>query len=519
MAETRGVDLFLAMLSLGTDAQRERILDDLADFARRRQYEASSQTNEQADSTTGTQTDVKTDEPVFDRGMFPCDALYDVVRDEPGIYHDLSDGHVMDIAMEREVVRSSSERFSYIRNVLRRLDAIEPGWLIQLWSTSVADLPILSMSKLVLWSVLHQIPVTSFNKPSAYRRYIALVLALQEGFFIPQADKKFLKRLSRSELVKLLAIMPSQPKEHFTAKLPTKQIYEVLMGGQVTFNDENCIRVGRYDSIMRTSQGAQLIELYEVEKLEEVIDKNMHPLEPAIWIADKYNPYTLAARLGVLFPLDLPVSDWRSYIIRNIVEYKEVVLRRKKSSPPSFGSGIPLNAKVVQAKKWRESYVEQLTDEEITTWTGVDPCMSSRRKLVEATCLSYDQPIFFFPRDNNRRYATNKVTISNLHDVTDLTVPMIAFGTWTHYIVYEITDLMAAFDDHDGVCWFRRPENINTYFTDGDIVTLRAMLVSLARGARAWDSDRCMPLAQGLSDSLLNVTINGVNLTSLTGKH
>lgn len=387
-------------------------------------------------------------------------------------YQGLSPSMITDICRTRDISLSGDN--SQCVTQLQEYDKILPDWLDSLRQKIENSLSHDYYKKLESWELclygsLVGINIACFDKHSSSwcfeytKLYIGLVI-------LPEANrKKILASTNRSHLLCLVDELKAINNQDYDF-ITTEDFRNLLFTGDRNSISTTKIKANRerFLAIKRCPYAKTIYNLYGVSDSMEIINKPAHPLEDLILKLDLYTVYGVAKSLGMIFPPSC--TDPKSYLLTNIVEYKEVMIRQS----PSI---ILIDNLAHESHTSLKNYFRMFTDEELfNKVSNVYVPYDSRQLLIENMVNVFFEATFFTPVERRKERSINKETLA-LTDITDQTVFMIAFGTVTKYYLYELSDLIDGF-------WnpilksiiFHHPENNNQMFSKSQMERLNKLL-------------------------------------------
>lgn len=245
----------------------------------------------------------------------------------------------------------------------------------------------------------------------------------------------------------------------------------------------------RYNELLVLPQDIKdtLMVLYrtaeEMDPIAGMAKKEPVPLEAVIRLMQSQPIALLAQHVGMTIP---PHLDSVHYFRNNILQYEVVLQRPTNLSPLTLERLIALRESEVEA------YLKQYTDEEIMSHTGAYVNYSSRHDLIANLSALRTRENFFIPLTRNCRNRYTQL----FSETNDPNLFIVAFGTLTRYVGYEIDELLSSFSYNESIetsstshreseirranrgdFIFRHPEDTRVAFTVAQIDQLHQLLL------------------------------------------
>ena len=257
--------------------------------------------------------------------------------------------------------------------------------------------------------------------------------------------------------------------------LTGEERYQLLISDDPTLYDLKIVNLRqRYREINSVYHRYMIAQLYGVEATSENIAKiamgKSHPLEHIILRVNENTLDQVIKVLGIMVPIT--AASKYHYVVDNIADYRDVVSRTKIMA-------VDIENLVSYDPQSAIKYLTKLKDTEIFNIFQIYVPYKSRTELVYNVANVIHARHFFVPlvRDTNRIVNATTVLGTSVEDVDTF---MVAYGTLGRHLVYELDELSLAFtkDEVRGTFSFRRPDNINTSFTEVQIRSLLELLNS-----------------------------------------
>ena len=231
-------------------------------------------------------------------------------------------------------------------------------------------------------------------------------------------------------------------------------------------------RRGRVGSLTRTYVEA-LYKIYGTRSIEEILSQPVHPLEQYVLaISHMKNPElpALVRGVGMMVPEHLLNTEIRTYVLRWLPNYRDVITRPKDIRP--------ISQTLTRQPGSLEMLIEQLThytDQEIVEFFGYTGGFNTRNALINNIYQILTEEGFFVLEQIDTERATNTETLM-LTELKDLMRPYLVFGTPFIYRVLELDELIQAWHpDEWGQVRFTGVGR-NEVYTSAHVRRLRSML-------------------------------------------
>lgn len=233
----------------------------------------------------------------------------------------------------------------------------------------------------------------------------------------------------------------------------------------------------RYQMLQTLSEDVKLtlIEIYGVIRfhnpLAAIAMTSPLPIEEVVIRLDHVPPTVLGEEIGMAIPQGV---DPRIYFRNNVIHYQRVISR---------GNYVPAFTESDFLTQYLD--LELYTDLELFTLLGVYINYSSRPELLRNLSRLRNEEMFFIPFSRKCRNTYTQL----FTPTSDESVFIIAFGTLSNYVGYEIEELTSAFHFTEpssntliqGDFVFLRPDNIREVFSVSQIKQLRDLLVTFSK--------------------------------------
>lgn len=430
------------------------------------------------------------------------------------IYNSLPDSVIRAIAEERDVDLTSGTKQGK-RDMLHELDAIQPEWSLGVKAIPATHVMGLNTFKLFVLAALHGIDTKSLM--------ISESVGL-ESVLLP-LKVLVLKKMKRIDLIPtkldhetlVVAASTLGLRKSVARFCSTEELLDFVKGtGQTNISPEVQKMADRYEMLSKLHSSAMevLCTIYDMQSVAAIAMIDPHPLEKWVVEAFKTDPdwQAIARQIGMEIPVR--VNPLR-YLRANIADYATVYQRIRASGHGSF------------------------TDMEVMTIAGGYVNYSSRSELLIKCGLMLSRvPTFFIPFYRSKAINKDGMTML-LTPVTDKDTFMIAYGHSGEFRVYEVDELMQAFNyaaasDKTSPFNFRRPEDHRHQFLTDEIEHLfdllapfpecKALSLRIAEGLRVTKffnsrDNRLRAVVSGAKDSEKAVLRNVLTLIFEAGMY
>jgi hypothetical protein len=451
--------------------------------------------------------------------LSPADQALLARIQEINIYEHLTMKEFIDMLLSRRINPQDMDA-----DRLRILDQENWSWIREVHRIDLISLNARPSYVCRIWSALHEVGRVEDAHIPSYLKYAYFL----KHASIPHSYSTLLLQASTELRQAILKLLPCYETEMTVVMSPDEMVRTILQGVPASY----AAKKERYCEWVRYELVSDFTHFYIGSEIWEILAREPDRLESLVVQLAKGEiyPSELYFEFGMVCPgtrnmsictrgyEQASMTQIREYTLGNLFSYKycitgtrsigDILADNPRWNDPYIGGPLscdPLKRDLLAIEEWRLGYLMQLPDNVLISWTGVYPAYSGRAQLVRAINRLYESPSFFIPVDPKRRYAENKVTVTGLTEVTSSEVPMLAYGTWSRYQVYEYNDLIESCRCMNDVLIARHPEDPRKYFTKAELMEL----LTLLKQGESCDEGKA-ELYQAIED----VITNGLDMSS-----
>lgn len=257
----------------------------------------------------------------------------------------------------------------------------------------------------------------------------------------------------------------------------TSLIFILMRGYAKQLDINETARASRL--VMFTQASSDVMnKLYRINRIDTdretslllLLHKDAHPLEDIVLSVDYENIKDVAKRVGMLIPTSIKPNRYKAHFLEDIIHYAISLM----ISPAEQRMNISRIQKIISAGNSVElSDLYSLTDLGLFLSHSAMINYTSRYNLINKLRSLAIRPDFFIPLI---RRCNNKMTLLDT-DTADTTILIIAYGTISNYIGFEVDELEIAFRSsiNSSYC-FARPDTQGASFNIKEIEGLLDLL-------------------------------------------
>lgn len=415
----------------------------------------------------------------------PTAVIPDEIPKETGtkvLYRMLSKKSLREIAVERDVNLDATTCEEYVDQLVM-YDTIMPEWSQKIFHATIDNLP--ALSKCQLWGFIryHSLFTWPDYMTLAQDELVVHVCSIMlMGRFIVRiindTDKERLQKILSKAPRKIVAriandrrdIMHAGTTQKFVRKFSRQMMIQYICGD----SDHEILPLwNRYHTIDKHKYRVSLRDLYEFSDaafetftprwlVPSIVESILDALAQDTALLD-----TMMTNYQMLSP---PDNDPIDYFLDNIIHYETVFTR------PADTVTLSLEQVITLDREGREEYLKILTDVQLRTLCDAQLSYHNHREFIHRCLEFFDHPTFFVPYEMLR--AVNSETVVNFDDIRTPGLMTVAYGTAIHYYVYDLQDLISAFNIGSAVAdvKFYQPQDPTLVFEYREIEVLDRLL-------------------------------------------
>ena len=371
------------------------------------------------------------------------------------VYKYLNDADVRTICRDRDI---DVPKGVDIREYLQSFDEIFPEYLDSIKKKAIAQLSY--DETLIRLAILNVKPLGTTSE--IISKVLIYLNVLSDDFDVN----------TKLEMLKVIELPIAEKRNILRSRYPNvidgvftaNELDRILIDGLNKLPDFYEHRVSRYNKIRNSDK---LKKFYHIgrdpEALSLVVSGVVHSLESLV---EQLTPENCLSMVNGVMVIPFTESPY-DYIMKNISNYSCVYARNTRR---------PFVTKIEEFKKLddtaRRFELERFTDNEIFAIVDGFVSYKSRDNLISRVSHLFISKSFFVPITRAR--SINKETVMAT-EISDMNTFMVGYGTFSSYYLYELDDLISAFNLEGA--GFSRPENPREKFTTSDIDELKKLLL------------------------------------------